>query len=134
MSIEPVLPKPVSGPPLVGSTPAADPKGFDPSAIISIGVDLMGGFIVASENASAQRRLERRLAELSKQQQEDLAQRLREAQDQTARIALVYEYLLVAENQSSLNKLKNDRKKVLIVFGLGMAFLVILISIGKRDG
>lgn len=112
--------------------PSAKPKKFDPTALISLGFDLIVGTVAGVQNAKKQRELEEKIAKLSLEQQKELELALSEAQNETMRISVMYQTFAVLQNQKMVDEQKTKRLILLGILGGGVLLLVGLAIIYKR--
>lgn len=116
----------------VSFQPDAPSGGFDPSALISVGVGLAGNLIVASKDAKERRKMEDRLSKLSLAQQKALAERLQNVQGDVAKMQIVYQALAVDKNRAALLDLNKSKYVGIAVLGGALVFLGIVILIAKN--
>ena len=67
-----------------GATPTT-PKKFDPTALASMGFDMILGTLVGISEAKKQRELQEKIAKMSLKQQKELEENLLQAQTQLER-------------------------------------------------
>lgn len=113
---------------------AAGNSGFDPSALISVGVGLLGNFIVTSNDAAARRKMEERLGQLSIEQQRILQEKLMLSTAETDRMRIVYEALAADKNRDAAAQLNKEKYRGLAILGVGITVLAIVIVIARRHG
>ena len=111
---------------------SAKPKKFDPTALASLGLDLIVGTVAGISNAKKQRELEEKIAKLSLEQQKELELALSEAQNETMRISIMYQTFAVLQNQQMVDEQKTKRLILLGILGGGVLLLVGLAIVYKR--
>tara|TARA_B100001248_G_scaffold262532_1_gene259197 strand:+ start:5337 stop:5714 length:378 start_codon:yes stop_codon:yes gene_type:complete len=110
----------------------AKPKKFDPTALVSLGLDLIVGTVAGISNAKKQRELEEKIAKLSLKQQKELELALSEAQNETMRVSIMYQTFAVLQNQKLVDEQKTKRFILLGILGGGVLLLVGLAIVYKR--
>jgi len=101
----------------------------DPSKIISV----VGDLAVKGIDIQARKAFEKKVAELSNEQQEKLAKDILKAKSDSERIALLNAALGQAKSQGALNKIALSRNIGFVILGVGVLALgVALIYTRKK--
>ena len=87
---------------------------------------VISGLFASGQNAKALR-LQEQLKKLSLAQQKQLEERLQNFQSETERLALVYQFLAVQNNNEMLNKVQSKRYTSYIVLGVGVTILALVV-------
>lgn len=98
--------------------------GFDPSSLISQGLNLAVGTIAGVSNAKKQRELQEKLAKLSLKQQKELEERLQDTQSEIQRLNIMYQTFAVLENQKLVDSRKDKQLTLFYFLGGGALLLV----------
>ena len=114
-----------------GATPTK-PKKFDPTALASMGFDLILGTIVGVSEAKKQRELQEKIAKMSLKQQKELEENLVRAKSQIERQSIMYQTFAVIENNKLVDARKNKQLILLSVLGGGTLLLVGMSIFYKR--
>ena len=114
-----------------GATPTT-PKKFDPTALASMGFDMILGTLVGISEAKKQRELQEKIATMSLKQQKELEENLLQAQTQLERQRIMYQTFAVLENSNLVDARKNKQLTLLSVLGGGTLLLVGMAIFYKR--
>lgn len=114
-----------------GATPTT-PKKFDPTALASMGFDMILGTLVGISEAKKQRELQEKIATMSLKQQKELEENLLQAQTQLERQRIMYQTFAVLENSKLVDARKNKQLTLLSVLGGGTLLLVGMAIFYKR--
>lgn len=114
-----------------GATPTT-PKKFDPTALASMGFDMILGTLVGISEAKKQRELQEKIAKMSLKQQKELEENLLQAQTQLERQRIMYQTFAVLENSKLVDARKNKQLTLLSVLGGGTLLLVGMAIFYKR--
>ena len=108
------------------------PKKFDPTALASMGFDMILGTLVGISEAKKQRELQEKIAKMSLKQQKELEENLLQAQTQLERQRIMYQTFAVLENSKLVDARKNKQLTLLSVLGGGTLLLVGMAIFYKR--
>ena len=108
------------------------PKKLDPTALASMGFDLIAGTLMSVREGKKNRELQEKLAKLSLKQQKELEERLQNLQGEVARQTAMYEAVALIEGAKLIDGQKTKQKILLGVLGGGVILLVALSIIYKR--
>lgn len=115
-----------------GGTPSGTPKKFDPTALASMGFDMILGTLVGISEAKKQRELQEKIAKMSLKQQKELEENLLQAQTQLERQRIMYQTFAVLENSKLVDARKNKQLTLLSVLGGGTLLLIGMAIFYKR--
>lgn len=113
-------------------TPPTTPKKFDPTALASMGFDLILGTIVGVSEGKKQRQLQEKIAKMSLKQQKELEENLVRAKSQIERLSIMYQTFAVLENSKLVDARKNKQLTLLAILGGGTLLLVGMAIFYKR--
>lgn len=114
------------------SSGASAPKKFDPTALASMGFDMILGTLVGIGEAKKQRQLQEKIARMSLKQQKELEENLVNAQSQLERQRIMYQTFAVIENSKLVDARKNKQLTLLSILGGGTLLLVGMAIFYKR--
>lgn len=114
-----------------GATPTT-PKKFDPTALASMGFDMILGTVVGISEAKKQRELQEKIAKMSLKQQKELEENLLQAKTQIERQRIMYQTFVVLENSKLVDVRKNKQLTLLSILGGGTLLLVGMAIFYKR--
>ena len=93
---------------------------------------VIGGLFAQGEGKKA-RKLEAELAKLSLAQQKNLEERLQDVKAETDRLALVYQFLAVQNNNEMINRVQSKKYTSYIVLGVGATILaLVFVKLAKK--
>ena len=115
-----------------GSATPTTPKKFDPTALASMGFDMILGTLVGISEGKKQRELQEKIAQMSLKQQKELEENLLQAQTQLERQRIMYQTFAVLENSKLVDARKNKQLTLLSVLGGGTLLLVGMAIFYKR--
>jgi hypothetical protein len=101
--------------------------GFDPSALISVGVGVIANLISGIESAKEQRRLQEKLAKLSLEQQKELALSLQRTQGEVQKMALLYQALNLERDRTATSALNKQKFIGISILGISVVILAIVV-------
>jgi len=117
--------------PASSTNPNASSNGFDPSALISAGLDVTLGLIMAAKSQKDIKDLQNQISKLSKKQLADLEKKLKESKDQNERLSIFYKTLAVYANQKQIDELNSKKALGITLLGLTLLGVISLIVIKK---
>jgi hypothetical protein len=115
-----------------GGGGASAPKKFDPTALASMGFDMILGTLVGISEGKKQRELQEKIARMSLKQQKELEENLVNAQSQLERQRIMYQTFAVIENSKLVDARKNKQLTLLSILGGGTLLLVGMAIFYKR--
>jgi len=122
-------------PGLPSSTMADAPSsggGFDPTALIGMGISTITGLISSAKSASDQKKLQAKLAKLSLAQQKELEIRLQNLQSDVAKMDLLYKALAVDKDRIATADLNKQKFIGIGIFGISIVVLSIVIYKSRK--
>ncbi len=116
-------------PGLQSSTAADAPSsgGFDPSALIAVGVGTIANLIVSTKNQKDQLRLQEKLSKLSLEQQKELEIRLQNVQGEVAKMQLLYQALAMDKDRVATSALNKQKFIGISILGISVVILAVVI-------
>lgn len=96
---------------------------------------LIGTFIsigFAQNDAKKQRKLQEKIAKMSLENQQVIAERLAQAQTNIEKQRIAFQILALENNANLVKELEADKNKSLIVVGVGVMALAVVIFLAKR--
>jgi len=106
--------------------------GFSGGDIVG---QLVGTFIsigFAKNDAKKQRKLQEKIAKMSLENQQVIANRLAQAQTNIEKQRIAFQILALENNANLVRELEADKNKSLIVVGVGVMALAVVIFLAKR--
>lgn len=122
-------------PGLASSTAADAPSsgsGFDPSALIGMGVSTIANLLVSVKSASDQKKLQERLALLSLEQKKELDIRLQNLQTEVAKMQLLYQALAMDKDRIATSALNKQKFIGISILGISVVILAVVIYKAKN--
>lgn len=113
------------------SSPKPTDAKFDPSGLISAGLDVVGGLIVKQKALKDQKELELKIQSLNDDQKKELEAKVKSVQGEIAQMQILFKTLAVYENQKQLEKYNRQKTTQKIILASGFGLLVSIIIIVK---
>jgi hypothetical protein len=98
--------------------------GFDPTALASMGLNVVVGTLVGVRDAKKMRQLQEKLSTMSLAQAKEMESLMIKAQSDTDRLKIMYQTFAVLENQNMIDDRKNKQLTLLAVMGGGVLLLI----------
>lgn len=107
-------------------------KAFNPSGLIAMGLSTVVDLIIKKNDLKKQLDLEKKINNLTVQQQQYLEQKLRATTSEIERYSILYKTIAINENKKVLESLKNSRYKNIAIIGVGLIALTLIVVINKK--
>lgn len=107
-------------------------KAFNPGGLIAMGLSTVVDLIIKKNDLKKQLDLEKKINNLTVQQQQYLEQKLRATTSEIERYSILYKTIAINENKKVLESLKNSRYKNIAIIGVGLIALTLIVVINKK--
>lgn len=106
--------------------------GFNPSGLIAVGLTTVVDLMIKKGDLKKQLELEKKINNLTLQQQQELEQKLRATTSETERYGILYKTIAINENQKILDNLSKSKYKNVAIIGVGLILLTLMVVINKK--
>ena len=120
---------------LLSSTKPTDAK-FDPSALISAGLDVVSGLVVKQKALKDQKALEIKIQALNFEQKKELEAKVKSVEGEIAQMQILFKTLAIYENQKELQKYNKQKttQKIILASGFGLLIsIIILVKLKQHE-
>ena len=105
--------------------------GFDVGNLAGTLISTFLGIGFAKNDAKKQRQLQEKIANMSLENQQAIANRLAEAQTNIEKQRIAFQILALENNANLVRELEGEKNKSLIVLGVGAIALAVVIVLAK---
>ncbi len=111
------------------SSPKPTDAKFDPSGLISAGLDVVSGLVVKQKALKDQKALELKIQALDAEQKKELEAKVKSVQGEIAQMQVLFKTLAIYENQKELQKYNKQKttQKFILAGGFGLLIAIIII-------
>lgn len=106
--------------------------GFNPTGLIAMGLTTVVDLMIKKGDLKKQLDLEKKINNLTAQQQQELEQKLRATTSEIERYGILYKTIAVNENQKILDNLSKSKYKNVAIIGVGLILLTLMVVINKK--